>query len=53
MVCLEPLGSSYKTLKECGHKFHQPCIDMWFQSNGKHSCPTCGYVYGISKGIYL
>jgi deltex-like protein len=50
MVCLERLGSSYKTLPYCKHSFHQSCIDTWFQSSGKQSCPTCGHVYGISKG---
>lgn len=51
MVCLESLGSSYHKLDKCGHCFHKPCIDQWFESSGKQSCPTCGYVYGISKGI--
>jgi len=50
MICLEQLGSSYKTLNACGHHFHESCIDMWFQSSGKQSCPSCGYVYGISQG---
>jgi hypothetical protein len=53
MICLERLGSSYKTLEECHHSFHEPCIDTWFQSSGKQSCPTCGHLYGISKGIIL
>ncbi|UJR38547.1 hypothetical protein I4U23_031213 [Adineta vaga] len=51
MICLEPLNSSScRRLEICGHSFHQSCIDQWFQSNGKQSCPSCGYVYGISKG---
>ncbi|CAF4557574.1 unnamed protein product [Rotaria sp. Silwood1] len=48
MICLEQLGSSYHKLEVCGHVFHKVCIDQWFQSNGKQSCPSCGYVYGIS-----
>jgi len=50
MICLESLGSSYERLKTCGHTFHKSCIDTWFQSSGKQSCPTCGYVYKINKG---
>ncbi|CAF1323304.1 unnamed protein product [Rotaria magnacalcarata] len=50
MICLENLGSSYHKLEVCGHLFHKLCINQWFQSTGKQSCPNCGYVYGISKG---
>ena len=50
VICCERLGSSYRTLEHCKHHFHHPCIDQWFESSGKQSCPTCGYVYGISKG---
>ncbi|CAF3013915.1 unnamed protein product [Rotaria sp. Silwood2] len=50
MICLEKLGSSYRKLEVCGHLFHKSCIEQWFQSNGKQSCPSCGHVYGISKG---
>jgi deltex-like protein len=50
MICLERLGSSYHTLDVCNHHFHKTCIDQWFQSSGKQSCPTCGHLYGISKG---
>ncbi|CAF0957294.1 unnamed protein product [Adineta steineri] len=50
MICLEPLGSHYRKLHVCGHSFHKVCIDQWFQSNGIQSCPSCGYVYGISQG---
>ncbi|CAF1083011.1 unnamed protein product [Rotaria sordida] len=49
MICLEHLGSSYHKLDVCGHLFHKSCIDQWFESNGKQSCPSCGYVYGISS----
>jgi hypothetical protein len=51
MICLERLDPSCKQIGECGHRFHGPCIDRWFQSSGKQSCPTCGHVYGIGKGI--
>jgi hypothetical protein len=51
MICLERLNSSYRELEVCGHRFHQPCIKQWFESSGKQSCPTCGHLYGISKGI--
>ena len=50
MICLEQLGSSYLTLDVCNHHFHKACIEQWFESNGKQSCPTCGHVYGITKG---
>jgi len=49
-ICLEELDSSCKTLEHCQHSFHRLCIEQWFQSSGKQSCPTCGYVYGIGKG---
>ena len=26
-------------LRTCGHKFHQRCIDKWFES--KDTCPNC------------
>ena len=52
VICCERLDSSCRILEHCKHSFHHSCIDRWFQSNGKQSCPTCGYVYGISKGIH-
>lgn len=50
MICLEPLGSTYHRLPTCNHCFHQACIEQWFESGGKQSCPNCGLVYGVSKG---
>ena len=52
MICLDQLKSSPSCrLNTCGHSFHQSCIDKWFESNGKQSCPSCGHVYGITKGL--
>jgi hypothetical protein len=50
-ICLESFDASTVTLPACHHYFHKDCIERWFQSNGKQSCPTCGYLYGINKGI--
>lgn len=50
-ICLDELGTSYATLPICQHRFHNECITQWIQSSGKQSCPTCGFIYGIAKGI--
>lgn len=50
-ICLDELGMSYVTLPVCQHHFHNDCITKWLQLSGKQTCPTCGYIYGISKGI--
>ncbi|XP_016198987.1 RING-H2 finger protein ATL52-like [Arachis ipaensis] len=40
-VCLGDFeeGEELKTLPECMHSFHVPCIDMWLYSHT--SCPVC------------
>lgn len=40
-VCLSEFeeGDEFRTLPECMHSFHVPCIDMWLYSHP--SCPTC------------
>ncbi|XP_022764281.1 RING-H2 finger protein ATL52-like [Durio zibethinus] len=40
-VCLSQFeeGEELRTLPECLHSYHAPCIDMWFYSHS--SCPMC------------
>ena len=40
-VCLSQFeeGEELKTLPECLHSYHAPCIDMWLYSHS--SCPMC------------
>ncbi|XVF75358.1 hypothetical protein PTKIN_Ptkin13bG0182000 [Pterospermum kingtungense] len=40
-VCLSEFeeGEEVRTLPECLHTFHAPCIDMWLYSHT--SCPMC------------
>ncbi|CAK9136221.1 unnamed protein product [Ilex paraguariensis] len=40
-VCLSEFeeGEELRTLPECLHSFHAPCIDMWFYSHA--NCPMC------------
>ena len=40
-VCLGDFeeGEELRTLPECMHSFHVPCIDMWLYSHS--SCPIC------------
>ncbi|KAM1019979.1 hypothetical protein ACFX13_042032 [Malus domestica] len=40
-VCLDEFeeGEYLRTLPECSHSFHVPCIDMWLYS--QPSCPVC------------
>ena len=51
IICRDDLSEGpCRKLEHCGHCFHEMCINGWFESSGKQTCPTCGYVYGISKG---
>lgn len=40
-ICLSEYeeGEELRTLPECMHSFHVPCIDMWLYSHS--SCPMC------------
>ncbi|MED6220082.1 hypothetical protein PIB30_041467, partial [Stylosanthes scabra] len=40
-VCLGELeeGEEVRSMPECMHSFHVPCIDMWLRSHS--SCPLC------------
>jgi len=40
-ICMEKLN--YKTHLQCGHCFHDDCIDSWFSSN--NTCPLCRQKY--------
>ncbi|CAF1214587.1 unnamed protein product [Adineta steineri] len=50
VICMDNMDTTSVTLPLCNHSFHRDCIEQWFQSSGKQSCPTCGHLYGISKG---
>jgi hypothetical protein len=41
-ICLLKLnnGTKIKTLS-CAHKFHDKCIENWFEESKKHECPLC------------
>ena len=51
VICLDNMDALYATLPVCQHRFHTDCITKWLQLSGKQTCPTCGYLYGINKGI--
>lgn len=36
-----------RTIKRCGHMFHQGCIDNWFIQH--HTCPICRQSVSISE----
>jgi hypothetical protein len=40
-ICQDAMeeGQTVRIIRYCSHKFHQECIDTWFQSHV--TCPTC------------
>ena len=51
VICYDTMDSSDLPFAVCQHRFHQTCLEQWFLSSGKKSCPTCGRVYEITKGL--
>jgi hypothetical protein len=42
LVCLEEeVGDGLIFKAMCGHCFHRHCIEQWFESSGKNTCPLC------------
>ncbi|XP_058772624.1 RING-H2 finger protein ATL51-like [Vicia villosa] len=50
-VCLGDFeeGEELKTMPECLHSFHVPCIDMWLHSHS--SCPVCRAIAAPSPAV--
>ena len=40
VICLETKHVPLKTL-ECGHQFHEECIDDWLEYSKDRTCPVC------------
>jgi len=40
-ICQDPIeqNQSMRIIRHCAHRFHQDCIDTWFEQHV--SCPTC------------
>lgn len=40
-ICQDPIeqNQSMRMIRHCAHRFHQDCIDTWFEQHV--SCPTC------------
>ena len=40
-ICQDPIemGQMMRVIRHCAHRFHQHCIDTWFESHV--TCPTC------------
>lgn len=48
-ICRDSIQSYQiiRTIKKCGHRFHQGCIDNWFIQH--HTCPICRDSVSISQ----
>ncbi|KAI0989953.1 hypothetical protein GJ496_005933 [Pomphorhynchus laevis] len=44
IVCQEGLNPKLSiTASPCGHVFHTICVNRWFESAGRRTCPQCRY----------
>jgi len=40
-ICSDELNSENITILDCGHKFHEPCIEMSYKNANNTLCPYC------------
>ncbi len=47
-ICYEEftLGVRFKQLKDCGHEYHDTCINKWLEEDKR--CPVCNKTVNIS-----
>ena len=41
IICFEKLGVDDIALLDCGHLYHNKCIEEWYISNKKSTCCIC------------
>ena len=39
-ICTEKLENTERTIAQCGHMFHEDCLDEWREQPGR-TCPMC------------
>ncbi|CAO3639230.1 unnamed protein product [Cunninghamella echinulata] len=47
-ICIEPLHSEPIATTECGHIFHNSCIQEWFRKD-HNKCPLCNKKFSHRK----
>ncbi|KAK2637589.1 hypothetical protein Ddye_032381, partial [Dipteronia dyeriana] len=50
-LCEFEEGEELRTLPECLHSYHVPCIDMWLHSHS--NCPMCSIDAAVSPSLQI
>ena len=51
VICFVPLTDERIAITQCGHSYHEKCLERWFDRNPDRRCPMCNITTKIREVI--